>query len=156
MDENILQAVKDAAIGMLRGHEPDVDVYAEEIMRTDRTLEPEDEASSKWYFVEVIPASFTTISPDQTEAALMVSIDYHEPEESIRRYGEKAMELDRVFRPVFPFAYGGERRAATVARVTTNISGGMLHLTFPLTFIVSDRPEEGTEIGTLEMRTERG
>ena len=42
----------------------------------------------------------------------MVSIDYHEPEESIRRYGEKAMELDRVFRPVFPFAYGGERRAA--------------------------------------------
>ncbi|MFR3751797.1 MAG: hypothetical protein ACLTW9_04315 [Enterocloster sp.] len=67
----------------------------------------------------------------QTEAALMVSIDYHEPEESIRRYGEKAMELDRVFRPVFPFAYGGERRAATVARVTTNISGGMLHLTFP-------------------------
>ena len=29
MDENILQAVKDAAIGMLRGHEPDVDVYAE-------------------------------------------------------------------------------------------------------------------------------
>ena len=86
----------------------------------------------------------------------MVSVDYHEPEESIRRYGEKAMELDRVFRPVFPFAYGGERRAATVARVTTNISGGMLHLTFPLTFIVSDRPEEGTEIGTLEMRTERG
>ena len=69
MDENILQAVKDAAIGMLRGHEPDVDVYAEEIMRTDRTLEPEDEDSSKWYFVEVIPASFTTISPDQTEAA---------------------------------------------------------------------------------------
>ena len=109
MDENILQAVKDAAIGMLRDHEPDVDVYAEEIMRTDRTLEPEDEDSSKWYFVEVIPASFTTISPDQTEAALMVSIDYHEPEESIRRYGEKAMELDRVFRPVFPFAYGGER-----------------------------------------------
>ena len=49
------------------------------------------------------------ISPDQTEAALMVSVDYHEPEESIRRYGEKAMELDRVFRPVFPFAYGGER-----------------------------------------------
>ena len=56
MDENILQAVKDAAIGMLRDHEPDVDVYAEEIMRTDRTLEPEDEDSSKWYFVEVIPA----------------------------------------------------------------------------------------------------
>ncbi|MFQ8731181.1 MAG: hypothetical protein ACLSAC_12420 [Enterocloster bolteae] len=26
MDENILQAVKDAAIGMLRDHEPDVDV----------------------------------------------------------------------------------------------------------------------------------
>lgn len=46
MDENILQAVKDAAIGMLRDHEPDVDVYAEEIMRTDRTLEPEDEDSS--------------------------------------------------------------------------------------------------------------
>ena len=86
----------------------------------------------------------------------MVSVDYHEPEESIRRYGEKAMELDRVFRPVFPFAYGGERRAATVARVTTNISGGMLHLTFPLTFIVSDRAEEGTEIGILEMRSERG
>ena len=55
MDENILQAVKDAAISMLRGHEPDVDVYAEEIMRTDRTLEPENEDSSKWYFVEVIP-----------------------------------------------------------------------------------------------------
>ena len=55
MDENILQAVKDAAISMLRGHEPDVDVYAEEIMRTDRTLEPEDEDGSKWYFVEVIP-----------------------------------------------------------------------------------------------------
>ena len=36
MDENILQAVKDAAIGMLRDHEPDVDVYAEEIMRTGR------------------------------------------------------------------------------------------------------------------------
>lgn len=88
MDENILQAVKDAAISMLRGHEPDVDVYAEEIMRTDRTLEPENEDSSKWYFVEVIPTSFTTISPDQTEAALMVSVDYHEPEESIRRYGE--------------------------------------------------------------------
>ena len=39
-----------------------LDVYAEEIMRTDRTLEPENEDSSKWYFVEVIPTSFTTIS----------------------------------------------------------------------------------------------
>ena len=28
MDENILQAVKDAAIGMLRDHEPDVDVLS--------------------------------------------------------------------------------------------------------------------------------
>lgn len=93
MDENILQAVKDAAISMLRGHEPDVDVYAEEIMRTDRTLEPENEDSSKWYFVEVIPTSFTTISPDQTEAALMVSVDYHEPEES---YFPDLLALDPV------------------------------------------------------------
>lgn len=141
MDGNILQTVKDAAIGLLKEHDPETDVYAEEIMRTDGTLETKDEDGRRWYFVEVIPTSFTTAGPDLTEVALTVSIDYHEPEESIRRYGEKAIALDRVLRPVFRFSHGGETRGITVARVSANISGGLLHLTFPLTFLVPNEPE---------------
>lgn len=158
MDQNILQVVKDGAIAILKGHDPETDVYAEEIMRTDGTLEAGDEEwdSRKWYFVEVIPTSFTTMGPDQTEVSLTVSVDYHEPEESIRQYGQKAIDLDRVFRPVFRFSYGGERRSITVSRLSTNISGGMLHLTFPLTFLVSDDPEDLPVMEGLEIKTERG
>ena len=153
MDENILQIVKDAAIGLLKQHDPETDVYAEEIMRTEGLLETKDEDDHNWYFVEVVRTSFTTAGPDQTEVAVTVSVDYHEPEESIRSYGARAIALDRVFRPVFRFFDGSEQRGITVTRVSTNISGGMLHLTFPLTFLVSETPEEYPMMEDLEMIT---
>ena len=158
MEGNILQTIKDAAIALLKGHDPETDVYAEEIMRTDGTLKTGDEDGDgrKWYFVEVIPTSFTTAGPWQTEVALTVSIDYHEPEESIRRYGEKAIALDGILRPVFRFAYGGAKRGITVSRVSSNISGGLLHLTFPLAFLVSDEPEELPSMETLESTIRKG
>ena len=148
MDGNILQVIKDAAIGLLKSHDPGVDVYAEEIMRTQAIAESGDGEETFWYFVEVVPTSFTTAGPGLTEAALTVTVDYYDPEESIRQYGEKAIALDKVFRPVFCFPYGGERRAVTVARVGTSISGGLLHLTFPLTFLVSDG--DGEELPAME------
>lgn len=156
MNENILQIIKDSAIGLLKAHDPEADVYAEEIMQTDGTLEPKDEDRRRWYFVEVIPTSFTTAGPNLTEVALTVAIDYHEPEESIRRYGEKAIILDRMLRPVFRFTYGGEKRCTTVARVNSNISGGLLHLVFPLAFLVSDDPEELPMMENLETMIEKG
>lgn len=155
MEQNILQTVKNAAIALLVKHDPEADVYAEEIMRTDGTLEAGDDDGRRWYFAEVIPTSFTTAGPDQTEVSLTVSIDYHEPEESIRSYGEKAIALDRILRPVFRFPYGGEKRSVTVARVTANISGGLLHMTLPLTFLVSDEPEEAPVMASLDTRIRR-
>ncbi len=153
MDQNILQTVKQSAIYLLKQHEPDTDVYAEEIMRTQGEA-AEDQAP--WYFVEVIPTSFTTMGPDQTEVAVTVAIDYHDSEKCIWKYGEKAIELDRVFRPIFPFEYGGEQRRVTVTRLQSNISGGLLHLTFPLTFLVTDEPEEIPVIEELQTEMKRG
>ena len=158
MEQNVLQIIKDAAIALLKKHDPENDVYAEEIMRTDGTLDTEDEDGDGriWYFVEVIPTSFTTYGPEQTEVAVTVSVDYHEPEESIRSYGVKSIALDGVFRPVFRCFDGAEERGLTVARVSTNISGGLLHLTFPLTFLVSDDPEELPEMESLEASIKKG
>lgn len=154
--ENILQAVKDAAIRLLKDYEPEVSVYAEEILRTDGTLETgeEDGAGEKWYFVEVIPTSFTTVSPFQTEVSLTVAVDYHEQGESIREYGEKAIALDHVLRPVFRFFFGGEWRRITVSRVNVNISGGLLHMTFPLVFLVSEEEKAYPMMESLESREE--
>lgn len=154
MDQNILQVIKQAAISLLKHHEPDTDVYAEEIMRTQG--EEANDGKNPWYFVEVIPTSFTTMGPEQTEVAVTVAIDYYDPEEYIWKYGEKAIELDRVFRPVFPFVYGGEKRCVTVKRLQSNISGGLLHLTFPLVFLVSDDPEEWPMMEGLETMMEKG
>lgn len=154
MDQNILQTVKQSAIYLLKQHEPETDVYAEEIMRTQG--EEANEGKDPWYFVEVIPTSFTTMGPDQTEVAVTVAIDYHDSEECIWKYGEKAIELDRVFRPVFPFEYEGEQRRVTVTRLQSNISGRLLHLTFPLTFLVSDEPEEVPVIEELQTEMKRG
>lgn len=144
---NILQTVKDAAIRLLSDHDPEADVYGEEIIRTGETLDTGDRDDRKWYFVEVIPTSFTTISPLQTEVSLTVSIDYYEPGESIRQYGQKAVDLNGVIRPVFRFNVDGETRGITVSRVNVNISGGLLHVTFPLIFLVSD---DGPELPTME------
>lgn len=155
MDQNILQMVKDAAIGLLKGHDPEADVYAEEIMRTEGMLETKDEDTRRWYFVEVVPTSFVTWGPGQTEVTAAVAIDYHEPEESIRRYGEKAIALDGVFRPVFHFSDHSGKRGITVARVSVSISGGLLHLTVPLSFLVSDEPQELPAMEYLETSRKR-
>lgn len=154
MDQNILQVVKQAAIRLLKQHEPEIDVYAEEIMRTQG--EAETDGKAPWYFVEVIPASFTTMGPDQTEVAVTVAVDYYDPDETIWKYGEKAIFLDRIFRPVFPFDYGGERRRVTVTRLQSNISGGLLHLTFPLTFLVDDDPDDLPVMENLNAVIEKG
>lgn len=151
--ENILQAVKDAAIRLLKDYDPDTEVYAEEIMRTDETL---DTGDGKWYFVEAVPTSFTTVSRLQTEAALTVSVDYHEPGWSIRGYGEKAAALDGILRPVFRFEAGGEMRGITVPKVSINISGGLLHTTFPLVFLISSDEPELPMIGGLESAVKKG
>lgn len=154
---NILQTVKDAAIRLLKDYEPETDVYGEEIMRTDGTLDTgEEEDESQWYFVEVIPTSITTVNRLQTEVSLTVSIDYHEPGEYIRKYGDKAMALDGILRPVFRFLENGERRMVTVPRVNVNISGGMLHLTFPLVFTISVEDQEFPEADSLDINLRKG
>lgn len=137
--ENILQTVKDAAIRLLKDYESEADVYSEEIMRTDGDLNTGEDGvnGGKWYFVEVLPTSFTTVNRLQTEVSLTVSIDYHESGESIRKYGQKAIILDGILRPVFCFKTNEEIRKITVPRVNVSISGGLLHLTFSLIFLVS-------------------
>ena len=152
MDQNILQIIKDAAIGLLKANDPETEVFTEEIMRTEMLEDMEKQGlDQRWYYVEVSPTSFKTEGMDETEGALTVSIDYYEPEESVRQYGEKAIALDAVLRPVFRFDYGGERRAITVQRLNASISGRMLHLTFPLTFLVSDEEEESPLMGEIEL-----
>lgn len=154
---NILQTVKDAAIKLLAGYNPEVDVYGEEILRTDGALDIEEGRDGlTWYFVEVIPTAFLTAGPDMTEVSLTVSIDYHEPGETFRGYGEQTLALDKLLRPVFRFVYAGERRAVTVERISSNISGGMLHLTVPLTFLIANDREEYPPMEELETSIKRG
>ena len=77
MDQNILQIIKDAAIGLLKANDPETEVFTEEIMRTEMLEDMEKQGlDQRWYYVEVIPTSFKTEGMYETEVALTVSIDY--------------------------------------------------------------------------------
>lgn len=135
---NIVQTVTDAAIKLIKTDYPDVDVYGEEIPVT-----AEEDKNAEWFFVKTEVTGIETESELQTRMNLLVLIDYHAPDETNRKYVERFTELDSLIRPVFVFSDLEGERLITVASINMNISGRLLHISFPLEFITGLPEPEG-------------
>lgn len=134
--------MKDAITKILKGIDPDVDVFYEEIKTVQETEVPET-----YYFVEIIPNGNETVDQFFTDMGVLVDIAYHEKKESNTAYLIKAAEIDGAIRPVLCF---GERRI-TISNMKSKVSDHVLHCTFPVTFREKRNwPEENNMMESLE------
>lgn len=100
MEHPIIQ-IKNAITALLKGIDPDTDVFYEEIKGTEEKHgldEPET-----YYFVDIIPNGNETVDRFFTDMGVLVDIAYHEKSESNTAYLIKGAEIDAVVRPVFSF-----------------------------------------------------
>lgn len=100
MEHPIIQ-IKNAITALLKGIDPDTDVFYEEIKGTEEKHgldEPET-----YYFVDIIPNGNETVDRFFTDMGVLVDIAYHEKSESNTAYLIKGAEIDAVVRPVFGF-----------------------------------------------------
>ena len=132
MEHPIIQ-IKNAITALLKGIDPDTDVFYEEIKGTEEKHgldEPET-----YYFVDIIPNGNETVDRFFTDMGVLVDIAYHEKIESNTAYLIKGAEIDAVVRPVFSF---GDRNIMILSiLVDTFIS----KISFPM--------QPGPEIGSI-------
>ncbi len=127
MEHPIIQ-IKNAITALLKGIDPDTDVFYEEIKGTEEKHgldEPET-----YYFV-----------------------DYHEKSESNTAYLIKGAEIDAVVRPVFSF---GDRNI-TINDANMKVSDHVLHYSFTINFRQArEQTNEFEPMGELEVAIRKG
>lgn len=148
MDDPFL-LIKAAVIELLKQIDPMVDVYAEEIKKT----EFEEEKSETYYFVDMVPVGNQTVDKFFTDIGVLVDIAFHDKEELNVLYLKKQAVIDMKIRPVLCF---GDRKI-TINNSSSKIVDHVLHYSFPITFRVGrEETEELERMGELETFVKEG
>lgn len=124
---------------------PETGVFGDQILRTDG----EDGEDSEWFYISIMPVVRKRISTLQTECSFLLSMDYHCPGGGMSAYLDAADKLEELFRNTLDFSYQGEERHIRIPELTTNISGGLFHLTIPISFVIDHPVPEGELMGDL-------
>ena len=127
MEHPIIE-IKNAVTALLKGIDPSIDVFYEEIKGTEAKHgldEPET-----YYFVDIIPSGNKTVDKFFTDMGVLVDIAYHERNESNTAYLMKGAEIDMAVRPVFRFG----DRYITIEDANINVVDHVLHYNFAINF----------------------
>lgn len=144
--ENVLIQIKDAITVALKRISPDVDVFYEELKKTEKGQELL--IPRTYYFVDIIPAGNSTVDRFFSDMRVLVDIAYHEERESNVAYWVRAAELDNAFRPVFIFG----NRKITISDSSSKVSDHVLHFSFLINFRLSrEQTEEFEQMGELDI-----
>lgn len=150
MKHPIIQ-IKDAITALLKGIDPDMDVFYEEIKGTEEKHGLEKQES--YYFVDIIPNGNKTVDKFFTDMGVLVDIAYHEKNESNTAYLIKGAEIDAVVRPVFHF---GDRHI-TINDANINVVDHVLHYGFAINFRQArEQTNEFEMMGELEVAIRKG
>lgn len=147
----IIKTVKDTVITLLAAAFPDVDIYGEKILRTDGEELPDTE----WLYVDVRLVDFKTESLIQTELKLLVLIDCHVLREDVATYLDTAEKLNDLLYPALKFQYGGETRVIMITERSMSVGGGLLHMSFPLSFYIDRKAPETSLMEALASELKR-
>lgn len=145
MEQPIVQ-IKKAVTALLKGLDPETDIFFEEIKGTgDR----HGIAIPKtWYFVDFISVGNQLVDKFFTDTGVMVDIAYHDEHESNTAYLVKGAQIDAAVRPVFHF---GDRHI-TVSDANINVVDHVLHYGFTIRFRQAwEQPNEFECMGELEV-----
>lgn len=150
MEQPIIQ-IKNAITALLKGLDPDTDVFYEEIKGTKEEYGLEEPET--YYFVDIIPNGNRTVDRFFTDMGVLVDIAYHEKNESNTAYLMKGAELDAAVRPVFHF---GDRHI-TIQDAGIKVSEHVLHYSFSLNFRHAwEQTNEFGTMGELEVAVRKG
>lgn len=127
MESSFIQ-IKDALTKLLKGIDPDVDVFFEEMNFTEGTdgiREPE-----RYYFLRMKEIENSTVDQYYTDIGIQIEITYHGKSKSNMAYLLKTAELEKAVRPVFSF---GDRHI-TVSNVNSKVTDCVLYYSFSIRF----------------------
>lgn len=151
MGENPVLQIKEAVIKVLKGIDPEVDVFFEEISRTDPAHGLNQ--GQTWYFVDLMPGTPVTVDGIYTDMGVSVDIAYHEKSESNNLYMVKAVEIDAVFRPVLSFG----NRKITIGSADITMVDHVLHYGFRVNFRHSiEQPVQNGRMEELGVSLQKG
>ncbi len=149
--ENVLIQIKDAITEVLKRISPEIDVFYEEVKKTEKGQGLE--VPKTYYFVDIIPAGNNTVDRFFSDMRVLVDIAYHEERESNVAYLVRAAELDAAFRPIFVF----ENRKITIPDSSSKVSDHVLHFSFPINFRQAwEQTEEFEPMGELDVSISKG
>lgn len=149
--ENVLVQIKDAITEALKRISPDVDVFYEELKKTEKGQGLE--IPKTYYFVDIIPTGNDTVDRFFSDMRVLVDIAYHEERESNVAYLVRAAELDAAFRPIFVFG----KRKITIPASSSKVSDHVLHFCFPINFRHAwEQTEEFEPMGELNVSISKG
>ena len=141
MEHPIIQ-IKNAITALLKGIDPDTDVFYEEIKGTEEK-----------HGLDIIPNGNETVDRFFTDMGVLVDIAYHEKSESNTAYLIKGAEIDAVVRPVFSF---GDRNI-TINDANMKVSDHVLHYSFTINFRQArEQTNEFEPMGELEVAIRKG
>lgn len=150
MEHPVIQ-IKNAVTALLKGIDPDTDVFYEEIKGTGERHGLSEPGT--YYFVDIIPNGNETVDRFFTDMGVLVDIAYHERNEGNAAYLAKWAEIDAAVRPVFSF---GDRHI-TVGDAGMRVSDHVLHYSFAIRFRQARERAEGSEpMGRLEVAVRKG
>lgn len=129
--EELFGLIEQTVLDALDTFDPAAKIYLEEIAMAREFGEAgKPQEPGNFFYVDVGPQIFSTHDMDLTECEILVDIMAHRTGESRKEYRMLAVQLDRLFRPVFRFG----NRAITVQAAKTPIVAGFLHYNFTLVF----------------------
>lgn len=150
MEHPIIQ-IKNAITSLLKGIDPETDVFYEEIKGTKEKHgldEPET-----FYFVDIIPNGNKTVDKFFTDMGVLVDIAYHEKNESNTAYLIKGAEIDAAVRPVLHFG----DRYITINDASIKVADHVLHYSFAINFRQArEQTSEFVTMGELEVAVRKG
>ena len=139
--ENVLIQIKDAITEVLKRISPEIDVFYEEVKKTEKGQGLE--VPKTYYFVDIIPAGNNTVDRFFSDMRVLVDIAYL----------VRAAELDAAFRPVFVFG----NRKITIPDSSSKVSDHVLHFSFPINFRQAwEQTEEFEPMGELDVSISKG
>lgn len=124
----IYSIIKKSLVSLIKSEYPDIDVFAEEISKTDEENEAQD--ISNYFFIDFVPVGCTTVDLYTTAYSILVDIVCCLESEKNADYMAVSHKLDSVIRPVFCF----EDRAITIYSADMKIVDRLLHYSFSLNF----------------------
>lgn len=149
--ENVLNQIKDAITVALKRISPEIDVFYEEVKKTEKGQGLE--VPKTYYFVDIIPTGNHTVDRFFSDMRVLVDIAYHEERESNVAYLVRAAELDAAFRPIFVFG----NRKITIPDSSSKVSDHVLHFSFPINFRQAwEQTEEFEPMGELDVSISKG